>query len=212
MTRRLASNALQEVALRRRVAGGPEPVISAADMVSQVDAVDTEAYRKGYAEGFAAGEIDGERAASEKSLPLEALLEERLKDLQYDRERLKQLIAGVESAVQNKMHDMEVVAFEIAHTGITYLLGDMQKEHLPLKQLCNQMVQEFRNKALQIRIASADQAVVPGTIQGLHVVVDEALSSGECVVETACGQSHASLATRLEALHSAMRGALGIDP
>lgn len=215
MIRRLQHDGLLDSIAPRSVIGGrvPSPVLQ--EELPPVDELDTRAYREGYAEGFQAGEQDGRREAEQYQQAWEEQTRQRLEEehqaLVQERENLAALVASLNDQLHSQADAMEQLAFELALGSLAQTFGAMQEDGELVRRLCLQMAEAYRGKGTKLEVAAADRAYLPEQLQGLDVVVEHGLSSGECRVVTERGYAESSIAARLDAIHAAMREALGVD-
>lgn len=215
MIRRLQHEDLLESITPRAVVGGRVLQPATPDVLPQVDELDAQAYRQGYSEGFQAGEEDGRREAEQYQQAWEQetrqFLEEERQLLVREREELAALVAGLNEQLHAQSEEMEKLAFELALASLSRAFSAMQGDGELLQRLCGQMAEAYRSKATQLEVSATDRAHLPEQIEGLDIVVDYGLSSGECRIVTERGYAESSVAMRLEAIHGAMLEALGID-
>ena len=215
MIRRLQHEDLLESITPRTVVGGRVLQPVAEDALPKAEELDAQAYRQGYAEGFQAGEEDGRREVEQYQQAWEREtrqhLDEERQSLAREREELLALTAslGEQLLAQNK--EVEKLAFELALASLSQAFGAMQGDGELLQRLCAQMAEAYRGKATQLEVAAADRAHLPEQLEGLDIIVDYGLSSGECRIVTERGHAESSVAMRLEAIHVAMLQALGVD-
>lgn len=215
MIRRLQHEDLLESITPRTVVGGRVLQPVAEDALPKAEELDAQAYRQGYAEGFQAGEEDGRREVEQYQQAWEREtrqhLDEERQSLAREREELLALTAslGEQLLAQNK--EVEKLAFELALASLSQAFGVMQGDGELLQRLCGQMAEAYRGKATQLEVAAADRAHLPEQLEGLDIIVDYGLSSGECRIVTERGHAESSVAMRLEAIHVAMLEALGVD-
>lgn len=215
MIRRLQHEDLLESITPRTVVGGRVLQPVAEDALPKAEELDAQAYRQGYAEGFQAGEEDGRREVEQYQQAWEREtrqhLDEERQSLAREREELLALTAslGEQLLAQNK--EVEKLAFELALASLSQAFGAMQGDGELLQRLCAQMAEAYRGKATQLEVAAADRAHLPEQLEGLDIIVDYGLSSGECRIVTERGHAESSVAMRLEAIHVAMLEALGVD-
>jgi flagellar biosynthesis/type III secretory pathway protein FliH len=215
MIRRLQHEDLLESITPRTVVGGRVLQPVAEDALPKAEELDAQAYRRGYAEGFQAGEEDGRREAEQYQQAWEREtrqhLDEERQSLAREREELLALTAslGEQLLAQNK--EVEKLAFEVALASLSQAFGAMQGDGELLQRLCGKMAEAYRGKATQLEVAAADRAHLPEQLEGLEIIVDYGLSCGECRIVTERGYAESSVAMRLEAIHSAMLEALGVD-
>lgn len=215
MIRRLQHEDLLESITPRTVVGGRVLQPVAEDALPKAEELDAQAYRQGYAEGFQAGEEDGRREVEQYQQAWEREtrqhLDEERQSLAREREELLALTAslGEQLLAQNK--EVEKLAFELALASLSQAFGAMQGDGELLQRLCGQMAEAYRGKATQLEVAAADRAHLPEQLEGLDIIVDYGLSSGECRIVTERGHAESSVAMRLEAIHVAMLEALGVD-
>src|SRR6185312_13038810 len=99
----------------RRVEGGRKPSsLMVADPAPVLDSAEVEGYRKGYAEGFEAGESDGLQDAKARMQVLEEETIHRRDELDLELERLRRLIGGVNEALECHEQEMKAMAYELA--------------------------------------------------------------------------------------------------
>lgn len=211
MIRRLSGSVvLEEVA--RRVGAGKKPSSPApADSSQVVDSAEVEGYRKGYAEGFEAGEVDG---LQEARLRMQVMEEEVLRcrdELTLERERLHRLADGMGEALERHEQETTSMAYELALISLSQAFGQLQEDRQLLHRLCAQVAEEFRAKAMRLAVSPDDRGFLPGAIGGLDLVDDPSLSQGACRVLTERGQVESSIDMRLASIYRAMRESLGID-
>jgi flagellar biosynthesis/type III secretory pathway protein FliH len=215
MIRRLPHESLLESITPRSVSGGRVlHAVVPQEEVTQADELDTQAYRKGYAEGFEAGEQDGRREAEQYQQAWEEetkqALEEEYRCLLQERENLAALVAGLKDQLQNQSQAMEQLAFELASVSLSRAFGVLHGDGELLQRLCQQMAEEYRGKVIKIEVSATDRSRLPEHIDGLEIAVEHALMQGECRIVSARGYAESSIATRLDAIHGAMLEALGV--
>jgi flagellar biosynthesis/type III secretory pathway protein FliH len=208
--RRLQADAIHEALDRRMVAGGREPQ-EPLDPRVDLDAIDTVAYRNGYAEGFEAGENDGLREAAQRTEKLEDEARLRLQELTAEHGRLVALIEGMTDALPRHAASMEELAFEVALTSLSRAFGRLPGDQQLLRRLCAQVVEEFRVKAVRVCVSIEDRSTLPEHIEGLEVIAENGLARGECRIVTERGQVETSIAMRLSAICDTMLESLGVD-
>lgn len=210
MIRRLQADAIHEAHDRRMITGGREPQ-EAFELPDPQDAIDTVAYRNGYAEGFEAGENDGLREAAQRMEKLEDDARLRLQELTAERERLVALIDGMADALPRHAASMEELAFEVALTSLSRAFGQLSGDQQLLQRLCAQVVEEFRVKAVRVCVSIEDRSTLPEHIEGLEVIAESGLARGECRIVTGRGQVESSIAMRLSAICDTMLESLGAN-
>jgi flagellar biosynthesis/type III secretory pathway protein FliH len=215
MIRRLQHGDLLESITPRAVVGGRVLQPDVQEALPQADELDAQAYRLGYAEGFQAGEEDGRREAKQYQQAWEQETRQRLDDewqsLVRAREELAALIAGLGEQLRAQSEEMEKRAFELALSSLSRAFGSMQDDGELLQRLCGQMAEAYRSKATQLEVSATDRTHLPEQLEGLEIIVDYGLSSGECRIVTERGYAESSVAMRLDAIHGAMLEALGMD-
>ncbi|MDE2154496.1 MAG: hypothetical protein KGJ32_01180 [Xanthomonadaceae bacterium] len=211
MIRRLSHDVIREAAVRRVVAGGGVPVAAVVPAAVSVDPVDAETYRSGYAEGFEAGESDGQRSATQRMQELEDTVRRRLQELTEERDRLAALTGGLADAVQSHGEAVEALAIEVALASLARAFGQMQGDRQLLQRLCAQMAGEFRVKAVRMAVSAQDRPALPELVDGLEIVVEPGLAPGDCRVVTQRGQMESSIGQRLKAIYEVMLESLGVD-
>lgn len=210
MIRRLQADAIHEALDRRMVTGGREPQ-EPVDLLDPPDAIDTVAYRNGYAEGYEAGENDGLREAAQRMEKLEGEARLRLQELTAEHGRLVALIEGMSDALPRHAASMEELAFEVALTSLSRAFGQLPGDQQLLQRLCAQVVEEFRVKAVRVCVSIEDRSILPEHIGGLEVIAESGLARGECRIVTERGQVESSIAMRLSAICDTMLESLGAD-
>jgi flagellar biosynthesis/type III secretory pathway protein FliH len=215
MIRRLQQHGLLESAAPRAISSAklPEPML--ADAMPEPDELDVQAYRDGYAEGFKAGEEDGRREAEQFHQAWEEQTRQRMEEehrlLVQEREQLAALTANLYAQLRTHEEGMEQLAFELALSSLARLLGNMQEDGELMRRICQQMAEAYRGKAVKLEVAPADSAHLPERIEGLDVVVEHALSTGECRLVTERGYAETSVVHRLSAIYNAMLETLGLE-
>jgi flagellar biosynthesis/type III secretory pathway protein FliH len=215
MIRRIQHEGLLESIAPRPVNGGRVlHAVVPQEEVTPADELDAQAYKQGYAEGFQAGEEDGRREAEQFQQAWEEetrkALEEEYRGLVQERENLAALVASLNGQLHSQNQAMEQLAFELALASLSHAFGSLDSDGELLQRLCQQMAEEYRGKVVKLEISAADRAHIPEQIDGLEVVVEHGLSQGECRIVTARGYAESSIATRLDAIHSAMLEAVGV--
>jgi flagellar biosynthesis/type III secretory pathway protein FliH len=215
MIRRLQHGAMVESITPRTVTGGR--VFAAAvdvPLEATTDEVDAQAYRRGYAEGFQAGEEDGRREAEQYHQAWEQETRQRMEgeyqSLVQEREELSVLVSALNEQLRRYEESMEQAAFELALSSVAHAFGSMQGDDELLGRLCMQMAEQYRGKAVRLTVSSADRVHLPDHIEGLEVAVEHGLSPGECRIVTTRGYSESSVAVRLDAIYRAMLQSLGV--
>jgi flagellar biosynthesis/type III secretory pathway protein FliH len=216
MIKRVAADTVMESSLRRAVAGGMAvPAAFAAEPVDSVDDIDAAAYRKGYGEGFEAGEHDGLREIEQRKIELEAqadqALQNKLAVLTEKEQRLDALVQGVEEALRRHEQGMRELAFELALRSLGQLFTASENDRTLLARLCERMADEHRGEAMQMAVSPDDRALLPERIGGFDVVEMTALPAGACRIVGEHGDTESSIAIRLTAIHESMLGALGVS-
>ncbi|MFC5743554.1 FliH/SctL family protein [Dyella tabacisoli] len=211
MIRRLQADTRYEMTPRRITAGGEQtPVLDEA--APAADSVDQQAYRDGYAKGFAAGESDGKRDMQTRLQALENDARQQFDALQQElsteRGRLAALIDVLTSAQQHHDNMVKELAFEVALESLARTFSRMRVDRPLLLGLCEQLVEEFRAKAIRLCVSASDRAALPDQIEGMDIVVGPGLASGECALMTERGQVESSIASRLKSIYEAMLEAL----
>jgi len=151
--RRLQAGAVLEAVDRRIVAGGRQ-VPESIDSAIAHDPADTAAYRIAYSEGFEAGESDGLREATERMQKLEEEVRHRAQELTTERERLAALTDAMADALLRHATSMEELAFEVALTSLSRAFGQLAADRQLLHRLCEQVVEEFRVKAVRVCVGA----------------------------------------------------------
>jgi flagellar biosynthesis/type III secretory pathway protein FliH len=215
MIRRLQHEGVLESITPRAVTGGRALQPMTHDEPQRAAELDAQGYRQGYAEGFQAGEEDGRREAEQYQQAWEQETRQRLDEewqsLVREKENLAALAASLGEQLHTQRAEMEHLAFELALTSLSQAFSSGQEDGELLRRLCLQMAEAYRGKAVQLEVSAADRAQFPEQLEGLDVVVDYGLSSGECRIVTERGCAESSIATRLDAIHGAMLEALGVD-
>lgn len=197
----------------RRVEGGRKPSsLMVADPAPVLDSAEVEGYRKGYAEGFEAGESDGLQDAKARMQVLEEETIRRRDELDLELERLRRLIGGVNEALESHEQEMKAMAYELALLSLSRAFGLLQKDRQLMQRLCTQVAEEFRAKATRLAVSPSDRAFLPGAISDLDVVDDPTLSQGACRIVAERGCVETSIDMRLASIYRAMREALEIGP
>ena len=208
MIRRLQAGAIFEAVDRRIVAGGRQ-VPESIDSAIAHDPADTAAYRIAYSEGFEAGESDGLREATERMQKLEEEVRHRAQELTTERERLAALTDAMADALLRHATSMEELAFEVALTSLSRAFGQLAADRQLLHRLCEQVVEEFRVKAVRVCVSIEDRPALPEHIEGLEVIAEGELARGDCRIVTERGHVESSIGMRLGAIFDTMLEALG---
>lgn len=211
MIRRLSQGAIREAETHHVVTGGSAPDSDAMETVVSTERIESEAYRKGYAEGFEAGESDGLRDINQRMHELQETARERLLELTDERDRLSALTAGLAKALHDHAEAVESLAVEVALASLARAFGHMHEDGQLLQRLCTRMVEEFRVKAVRVAVSTQDRPLLPQQIDGLEVVVEAGLVQGDCRVVTARGQMESSIGLRLRSIYEVMIESLEID-
>jgi flagellar biosynthesis/type III secretory pathway protein FliH len=198
-----------------RSVGGP-----ATHIAAQTSPIEEElgaaAYRQAYAEGFEAGEQDGQREASRRQEAWERESEQRLSEqldlLVQEREAFAALTASIGSQLSAQELVMERLAFEVALAGLSRAFGALQEDGQLLARMCTQVICEHKGEAAKLAISPSDKDKLPSHVMGVEVVVAEGLAPGQCRLLTSAGYAASSLAMRLHSIHDAMIEALGLSP
>jgi len=215
MIRRLQQQGLRESGSPRSISASrvSEPV--SVEVVPQLEELDVQAYRDGYAEGFKAGEEDGRREAEQFHQAWEEdtrqRLEQELQALTDEREQLSRLVANLNEQLRAHGDEMEHLAFELALNSLSRVAGSMQEDGELIRRICTQMAESYRGKGLKLEVSPADREHLPERVEGLEVVADHGLSAGHCRIATERGYAETSLADRLSAVYGAMLEALSLE-
>lgn len=212
MIRRVAAGTVTESFAHRAVAGGEAVLV--APPPTAVDDVDAAAYRKGYGEGFEAGEHDGLRDMEQRKLELEAraneALEIQLGVLSEKEHRLDALIRGMEDVLRQHGQGMQELAFELALRSLSQLFTMSESDRSMLARLCERMAQDHRGEARHMAVSPEDRPLLPERVAGLEVVETSSLSPGVCRIVSEHGDTESSVGIRLAAVYESMLGALGV--
>lgn len=211
MIQRFSREGVLETATRRRVSAGHLTQDAVAQPMVSTDADDVEAYRKGYAEGFEAGEKDGLQEASQRMQMLEDAAQDRLHELTDERNRLAALVHGLNDELARHHQDAQALAFELALESLSRVLGHSEEDGSILQRLCADVAREFRAKAVQIAVSPRDRAAMPDDIDGLAVTTEAELAPGHCRILTGRGYVESSIGLRLASVYAAMLQSLGIE-
>jgi flagellar biosynthesis/type III secretory pathway protein FliH len=181
---------------------------------SPTEDIDAIAYRQGYAEGFEAGEQDGQREMEQRRSELEVLARETLQaELVVLGERERRLVAlteGLEQSLRLHEQSMQELAFELGLAALQQVFLPSDDERPILERLCQRMAWDHRGKALHLAVSPDDRALLPERIDGLEVVESQALPAGSCRVVTESGDTESSIAVRLAAIYDSMIQTLGV--
>ena len=211
MIRRIPGSVVVEEAPRRVGRGEKSSSVVVADSIPVADSAEVEGYRKGYAEGFEAGECDGLQDAKARMQALEEEVLRRRDELILEQERLRHLIDGVDDALERHEQEMKAMAYELALVSLSQAFGHLQEDRQLLQRLCAQVAEEFRAKATRLAVSPEDRVYLPAAINGLDLIDDPAISRGVCRVVTERGYVETSIDMRLASIYRAMREALEID-
>lgn len=215
MIRRLQQHGLRESGSPRAISAGKASEQVALDVPPPPEELDVQAYRDGYAEGFKAGEEDGRREAEQFHQAWEEetrkQLEQELQALADEREQLSKLVAGLNEQLHAHDDAMEQLAFELALSSLARVAGSMREDGELVRRICTQMAETYRGKASKLEVSPADRAHLPEQIEGLEVIADHGLASGECRIVAERGYAETSLADRLHAVYGALLETLGLE-
>lgn len=213
MIRRFRHADISEVTVRRSL-----PSVREMASINSNEAEDpgVDAYRLAYAEGFKAGEQDGRREAAQFQDTWEREtrqhLESEILAVATEKEDLTRLHNGLIEAIRNHAESMQTLAFEIALASMANAFGAMDGDGELFRRLCAQLAEEYRTKAIRLVVSQSDRSSLPDHFEGLDVGAASDLNPGECRIEMARGHAESSVATRIEAVYSAMLETLGIEP
>jgi flagellar biosynthesis/type III secretory pathway protein FliH len=215
MIRRLSANTVVETAARRALAAEPIALVANAvvDAPPAEEGVDAIAFRKGYADGFEAGEQD---AARDHELRVQALEDKAEQVLQARQEawgaqqqQLDGLLHGLTRAMQAHEQAMRELSFELAAATLQQVFTANEDDRALIARLCERLAQERRGQATQLEVSTVDRVLLPESIDGLPVVESSALDPGQCRLVGEYGASESSIAVRLAAIFDSMLEALG---
>ncbi|HEY9131837.1 MAG TPA: hypothetical protein VIM98_08795 [Dyella sp.] len=215
MIRRLSADTVVETQARRALATEPVALVANAvvDVPPAEESIDAIAFRKGYADGFEAGEQDAARDHELRTQALEAKAEEALRahreawDAQQ--RQLDGLLQGLTQAVQAHEQAMRELSFELAAATLQQVFTANEDDRTLIARLCERLVQDRRGQATQLEVSAADRALLPESIDGLPVVESSALDPGQCRLVGEYGASESSIAVRLAAIFDSMLETLG---
>jgi flagellar biosynthesis/type III secretory pathway protein FliH len=212
MIKRVAADTVMESSLRRPVVGGAlAPLAFASEPGDDIDAA---AYRKGYGEGFEAGEQDGLRDMELRRLELESqasdALESKLRVLAEKEGRLDALTRGMEDVLQRHEQGMLELAFELAWRSLYHLFSATDDDRTVLARLCERMASDHRGEGRHMAVSPDDRALLPERVGGLDVVEASDLPPGVCRIVGEHGDTESSVQIRLAAIYESMLGALGV--
>ncbi|MBM7120924.1 FliH/SctL family protein [Dyella kyungheensis] len=175
---------------------------------------DDEAYRDGYEEGFAAGDADARRMAEQRMVELETAAAQRLEEAQQAVEREQQRLAALadtlEQGLRQHASEIEATACELAIAGWQHAFGSAAEDRGLLQRMIRALLEEHRAKAMSVHVSTEDRPLLPERIDGMELVEDNALKTGECRVQTAHGNVESSLRMRLRGICEAMFAAMGV--
>jgi flagellar biosynthesis/type III secretory pathway protein FliH len=175
---------------------------------------DDEAYRDGYEEGFAAGDADARRMAEQRMVELETAAAQRFEEAQQAVEREQQRLAALadtlEQGLRQHASEIEATACELAIAGWQHAFGSAAEDRDLLQRMIRALLEEHRGKAMSVHVSTEDRPLLPERIDGMELVEDNALKTGECRVHTAHGNVESSLRLRLRAICEAMFAAMGV--
>jgi len=211
--RRVEAEGVTESSPRRLYAGGSSTVVADVD-TSVVPMGDDEAYRDGYEEGFAAGDADARRMAEQRMGELETAAAQRFEEAQQAVEREQQRLAALadtlEQGLRQHASEIEATACELAIVGWQHAFGSAVEDRALLHRMITALLDEHRAKALSVHVSAEDRPLLPERIDGMELVEDNALKTGECRVQTAHGNVESSLRMRLRGICEAMFAAMGV--
>lgn len=211
MIRRVPGSVAVEEATRRVVGGSRVSLPVVADVTPAADSAEVEGFRKGYAEGFEAGENDGLQDARARMQLIEEEALCRRDALALEQQRVQHLIEGMEDALERHEQEMKGMACELALLSLSRAFGQLQEDRQLVQRLCAQVAEEFRAKAIRLLVSPDDRVFLPGAISGLDLADDPVISRGACRIVTERGHVETSIDMRLASIYRAMRESLEID-
>lgn len=222
MIRRLRSGSVVESSERRALvtdvsSAAPSPTavgtLPASPTTGDVDEIDAAAFRKGYADGFEAGEQDAAQALAQCKADLvadaELSAQREQAHWQARHAQLDELLQGLSDAAQTHEQAMHELAFELAATTLQQVFTSDDGDRRLIARLCERLAQERRGRAVHIEVSALDRAMLPERVNGLVVVEAAELAAGQCRLVGPYGTTESSIEHRLSAIFDAMRQALG---
>ncbi|HEX7814757.1 hypothetical protein [Dyella sp.] len=218
MIRRLHPDSIVESIARRALVNEPEVVPSSGSaqawpvVSAETESIDTVAFRKGYAEGFEAGEQDAAAEYTRRESDLQKRAADALQAQEAAWEakhaRLDNLLGQLADSVKLHANAMHELAFELAALTLQEVFTTSDADRSLMLRVCERLAQERRGQGAHLEVSVVDRAWLPERIDGLVVSESITLSAGECRLVGEYGVSETSIAMRLDAVFAAMRTAL----
>ncbi|WP_176217335.1 FliH/SctL family protein [Chromobacterium violaceum] len=128
-------------------------------------------------------------------------------------QQAKALLASMEQGRARMLGDMEDMLALVVFEALIRVVGDIpQSRELVQAGVRRAMLEVVGREPVRVRLHPADAALLDGAALGdagreIHLVADDSLERGGCLVETAHGDIDARWSTQLERLHRALREA-----
>ncbi len=206
--------------------GGASENAASGGALSQVASVNEldAGYQKGLEQGRAAGLQEGLQGAQQRideamrvaRQEFEQVANQRLQEFKGEAgarlAQLERLLAGFESAVANRVAELEADAVTLAYAAVCKLLGE-QAGHAPaIAGIVQQAMAQLRGSTLlAVRMNERDLRALMNDEQGRRLqaaapqvrwIADAAVTAGGCLVDTTAGSLDARLDTQLASLRS----------
>lgn len=185
---------------------------SAEETARLLQAQHADALDRGFQEGLERGLAKAQEAAREQHLVWQQRSEAELARTraQYDQARgkLEALAASLSMRMDSERYRAEEIAIEVAYSAVVRVLGEEYDAGDLMPNLVRHAMKELTAEVDSI-VLSKDDADALSQIDGVQVVVDPHLQSGQCRLQTRFGSRDIGLDVRLDMLRMALLTGLG---